>query len=229
MKLAIMQPYFFPYIGYFQLINAVDTFVIYDDVNFIKQGWINRNFILINDKKHFITLELKGASSSKLINQIQIGSNRNRLMKTVFQSYAKAPFFKNVFPIVEDSINYRENNLARYVLNSLQNIARYLDIGTKFLISSSIQKDNDLKGEKKVLHICKLLKVTEYINAIGGKELYSKEEFKKNNIDIYFVDSNEIIYKQFNDEFVPNLSIIDVLMFNEKEKVKGFLQDNELI
>jgi len=224
-----MQPYFFPYIGYFQLINLVDIFVIYDDVNYIKQGWINRNYILAKVKKHLISLELKGASSFKLINQIKVGGNKSKLIKTIFQAYTKAPYFKEVFPIIENSLNFEDDNLAMYVTNSLQNIADYLDVKTKFVVASGIEKSNDLKGQAKVLDVCKILKASEYINALGGQKLYSRDVFKNNCVELYFIKTKEITYKQFDNEFLPNLSIIDVLMFNSQDKIKRFLNEYELI
>lgn len=232
MKLGINQPYFFPYIGYLQLINAVDTFVVYDDVNYIKQGWITRNYILVNGKKHLIILQLKGASSFKQINQIKVGNNRHKLIKTMFHSYTKAPYFNEVFPVIENSLKFGDDNLAGFITNSLQEIADYLDIKTKIIMSSNIKeikKNSHLKGLDKGLNICNVLNADVYINAIGGKELYSKEEFKKYFIALYFIKTKNITYRQFNNEFTPNLSIIDVLMFNSKDTVKKLLNEYELI
>ncbi|MDD5660325.1 MAG: WbqC family protein [Candidatus Omnitrophica bacterium] len=229
MKLAIMQPYFFPYIGYFQLIKAVDTFVIYDDVNYIKNGWINRNSILINNKKSWVTINLKDASSFKLINQIEIGNNKDKVLKCINFSYAKAPFFKEIFPFIEDIINCNKVNLAEFVCNSIKAIAEYLDLKTEFLISSDIEINNKLKGQKKVIDICKKIGAQEYINAIGGVQLYSKEEFHANGIALNFLESKDIEYEQFNHKFVPSLSMIDVLMFNPREKVKEMLKEYNLI
>jgi hypothetical protein len=229
MKLAIMQPYFFPYIGYFQLINAADLFVIYDDVNYIKQGWINRNYILANGKKQLVTLQLKGASSFKLINQIKVGENRDRLKKTIYQSYTKAPYFNKVFPVIERCLNSIDHNLATYVTKIVQNITDFLDIQTKLVLSSHIEKNTKLKGQERVLDICTSIKADEYINAIGGQELYSKNEFNNYNIKLYFIKTKDITYKQFNNEFIPNLSIIDMLMFNSPDEVKEMLKKYELI
>ncbi|GAX62970.1 hypothetical protein SCALIN_C45_0128 [Candidatus Scalindua japonica] len=229
MKLAIMQPYLFPYVGYFQLINAVDTFVIYDDVNYIKQGWINRNYILINGKKHLISLGVNGASSFKLINEIKIGTNRDKLVKTIFQSYIKAPYFEEVFPVIKESLLFQDDNLAKYITNNLKKIADILNIKTEFIVSSGLENDKNLKGQDKVLDICKMLKTSTYINATGGYELYSREKFKKNHIDLYFIKAKKITYKQFNNDFVPNLSIIDLLMFNSRSEVQRLLNEYELV
>lgn len=232
MKLAIMQPYLFPYIGYFQLINAVDTFVIYDDVNFIKKGWINRNSILVNNKNFLFSASLKEVSQNKRINEILINTNtnwQNELLKTIEYSYKKAPCFNAVFPIIKSVLNQNETNLARFITYSLQTIAQYLTIKTNFIISSEIEKNNDLKGQDKIIEICKKCNATIYINAIGGIELYNKKDFLQQNIQLHFIKTNPIAYTQFKNEFVPWLSIIDVLMFNDVEKVKVMLNNYDLV
>jgi hypothetical protein len=224
-----MQPYLFPYIGYFQLINAVDTFVIYDDVNYIKQGWINRNYILLNGKKHLVTVALSGASSFKLINEIRVGTSRSKFMRTVEQAYRRAPFFDDVFSVIQTALDYEDNNLARFVSHALLSVSAYLKIDTKFMMSSDIKKDDALKGQDKILQICKTLGADVYINAIGGRELYSSDEFDKHSIKLYFMKTNDITYRQFDNEFVSNLSIIDTLMFNSRETVTELLNEYELV
>lgn len=232
MKLGIMQPYFLPYIGYWQLLNAVDKYVIYDDVNYIKGGWINRNRILINKEAKYFTIKLNGASSNKLINEIEVSTDKiykKKMLKTVEEGYKKAPFFNIVFPIIEEIIENDEKNLAKYLKYSIEKICNYLEIKTELFMSSELEKDNSLKGKDKVINICKKLGATEYYNAIGGQELYSFEEFKDNGIELKFVKTEEIIYKQFNDEFIGNLSMLDILMFNSKEIIKEFLNNYNLI
>ncbi len=229
MTLAIMQPYLFPYIGYWQLINAVNTYVIYDDVNFIKQGYINKNNILSNEKSQAFTLELIGASSNKLINEIKVGANNKKLIKSINQNYIKAPYFKNIFPLIEDILNQDEKNLARFIGYSLQKTSNYLNLETKFIYSSDIKKNNELKAQDKILEISKILNASNYINAIGGQELYSKNDFKAQNIQLNFLKTELLEYKQFKNEFVPYLSIIDILMFNSKEEIKDMLSRYELV
>lgn len=229
MTIGIMQPYLFPYIGYWQLINAVNTFVIYDDVNFIKQGYINRNSILSNGKSQQFTLELIGASSNKLINEISVGNNKNKVLKTIKQNYSKAPYYNEIIIIIEEILNNEEKNLAKFIAFSLMRISSYLGINTKFIFSSDIEKNNDLKAQDKVLEICNILQANKYINAIGGQELYSKEIFSKNKIELNFLKTKLVEYKQFSDQFVTYLSIIDILMFNDREKIIHNLNDFELI
>ena len=232
MKLAIMQPYLFSYIGYFQLINVVDKFVIYNDVNYITRGWINRNKILLKGKAYLLTLSLSGNSQNKLINEILISNeykSKNKLIETIKHAYSKAPQYAMVFHLLKDIILNREERLCEFIEYSLIRISDYLDIKTELLFSSGIAKDKALKGQEKILEICKILKATEYINPIGGMEIYSKKRFEKNNIGLYFIKTKNIVYRQFNNDFVPNLSIIDILMFNSKDEVKKLLSAYELI
>ena len=228
MKLAIMQPYLFPYIGYFQLIQAADKFVVYDNIQFTKKGWINRNRILVNGKDEFITLPLKKDSDFLNINERKLAdtftTDRIKLLRKLSEAYKKAPEFKHVFPLIESLINSNEENLFGFIFQSMQSVCKYLDIKTEFVISSAIPIDHQLKAQDKVIAICKALHASQYINPIGGLELYSKEVFKQNNIELNFIKANAVEYKQFSDEFVSALSIIDVLMFNPKEKVQQYVQ-----
>lgn len=232
MKVSIMQPYFFPYIGYFQLIANSDVFVIYDDVNFIKKGWINRNTILVNNTPYLFSIPLQNVSQNKLINEIFISDLdkwKTDLLKTISLSYKKAPFYQDVYPLIEKIISFDELNLALYNQNSIQNLCEYLNLNTKLLMSSEIVKNNNLRGENKIIDICLQLGATQYINAIGGIELYTQENFQVKNIDLKFIKSENIIYQQFKNEFKPWLSIIDVLMFNSVEDTRMLLNKFELI
>lgn len=229
MTLAIMQPYFFPYIGYWQLINTVDTFLIYDDVNFIKQGYINRNSILLNNKAQMITLEVMGASSNILISEVKVGNNAKKVLKSIDQGYKKAPEYEKVFSLIQNILENPEKNLAKFIGNSLQKIADYLECDTKILYSSAIEKDNNLKAQDKILDICQRLDTSNYINAIGGQDLYNKDVFHSKGIELNFIQTELIEYKQFNNEFVPCLSIIDIMMFNSKKDIQNMLTSYKLV
>lgn len=232
-KIGIMQPYFFPYIGYWQLINSVDVFVVYDDVNYIKNGWINRNNILLNKSKHLITLPLQGASSFSLINEIKIVSNskiKQKLLKTVGTAYSKAPNFSSVFPIIEETVCHESEYISDAIFYSIKEIIKYLKINTEIVLSSSLlTKNNDLTAQDKVINICKLLNGSQYINSIGGMELYNKDDFKQEGIDLKFIKPNLIEYNQVRNDFVPGLSIIDVMMYNNPDAINNMLNNYELI
>ncbi len=228
-KIAVMQPYLFPYIGYFQLIKAVDEYVIYDDVQYIKNGWINRNNLLMSGGPTLFTIILNSTSPNKLINEIEIVDDFHKFQKTISMAYSKAPYKDQVLPLIERICSYPNKNLADFIRNSFEEINKYLGIDTKLINSSSINKDNNLKGEDKVIAICKELHADTYINAIGGVDLYSKDRFKKEGIELKFLKTGNINYKQLKKEFVPNLSILDVLMFNSPEQVSEILNNYELI
>lgn len=232
MKIAIMQPYYFPYIGYWQLLAAVDTFVVFDDVNYIKRGWINRNRIQYQNNEKYMNVYLKGASQNKLINEIQVneGDRRNINNLTIIKdAYKNAPMFYKVYPLVEKIICKDENNLALFLGNLIDEVKKYLGIETELLYSSEIEKDNSLRGQDKIIEICKKLNANQYLNAIGGRGLYDGKEFLKHDIKLYFLKTGVIKYQQFGTVFHENLSIIDVMMFNEVKQIRKFLFAYELL
>jgi len=233
MKLAIMQPYFMPYIGYFQLINSVDQFIIYNNIQYTKKGWINRNRILVNKKPQLITLPIKKDSDYLDIVERELSESwekdKNKILNVIKHSYIKSPYFQETFELISKCLNNSEVNLFKFIYDSIVLINNYLEIKTPIIISSTINVNYALKSQDKVLSLCKEQNADVYINSIGGVELYNKEVFKQNNIELNFIKSNPIQYKQFNNEFVSWLSIIDVLMFNSKEQIKEYLNNYTLI
>jgi hypothetical protein len=229
MKLGIMQPYFMPYIGYWQLMAAVDTYVVYDDVNYIKGGWVSRNNILLNGQKHMFTITLNGASPNKLFNEITIKDDFKKFSRLIESAYRKAPYYAEVSALLDKIYNYEDKSLGAFMMHSFQVVLDYLDIDTKLVLSSTIAKDNSLHGKDKVKHICHLLGADTYYNSIGGQELYDKNDFKEDGIDLHFVKTELSPYPQLKNEFVPGLSMIDVLMFNHPIEVKQLLTNYKLV
>lgn len=233
-KTAIMQPYIFPYIAYYQLINAVDIFVILDDVNFIMRGWINRNNILLNGKTYLFSIPLNKPSQNKLICETKLNfthSDREKWLKNIQMAYQKAPYYNKFYPILEEIILYGHDDLTKYLENSLINTLKYLGIEKQILLSSEIEKNSLLKAEDRIIQICKKLDTNLYINSAGGKALYHHENFKRKNMKLNFINtlSNKIIYKQYKNDFIPNLSILDTIMFNSVEDINYFLSQYSLI
>lgn len=222
MKLAIMQPYFVPYIGYFQLIGAVDTFVVYDNIKYTKKGWVNRNRMLRNGGA--VTFSLPLAKDSDTLNiverELAVDFDREKLLNQFKGAYAKAPYFDATFPVLARIIRCKEDNLFRYIHHSIVVLCRHLGISTEIRISSEVDIDHCLKSQDKVIALCEALGADVYINAIGGIELYQKEHFELRSIKLQFIKSREFDYLQFSEPNVPWLSIIDVLMFNSLDKVK---------
>ena len=229
MTLGIMQPYFMPYIGYWQLMAAVDTYVVYDDVNYIKSGWVARNNILLNGQKHMFTITLNGASPNKLFNEITIKDDFKKFSRLIESAYRKAPYYAEVSALLDKIYNYEDKSLGAFMMNSFQVVLDYLEIDTKLMLSSTIKKDNSLRGKEKVKHICHLLGADTYYNAIGGQELYDKDDFKADGINLHFVKTELVPYPQFRNDFILGLSIIDVLMFNSPMETKKMLNAYTLL
>jgi hypothetical protein len=232
MKVGIMQPYLFPYIGYYQLISSVDTFVIYDDVSFIKQGWINRNNLLLHGKKHLFIVPIKNSSSFNTINETYISDRplhwERKMLETVKQAYSKAPYFKRVIHLIEEIIIDSSNKtIADMSRESILKVLDYLGVKKKIIRSSSIYANKHLKSIERVIDICIKEGATTYINAIGGIDLYSHDLFNAHHIDLVFLKPVIDTYKQFGNDFVAGLSIIDVLMFNDKDWVVSQLSGRQ--
>lgn len=228
MKIGIMQPYFFPYIGYWQLINLVDKFVIYDNIQFTKRGWIRRNRILLNCEDKMISLPIKKDSDYLNVDERYLSDDflkeRNKMINQIKMAYRKAPEFESVFPMIEESLNCEKYNLFDFLYNSILLVLNYLEIDTEIIISSSIDMDHSLKNKDRVIATCKALGGEVYINPIGGTELYDKKEFIDEGIELQFIKTDSIQYNQYNNSFIPNLSIIDVMMFNSKSEIKKMLE-----
>jgi hypothetical protein len=233
MKVAIMQPYFFPYIGYFQLINSVDKFIIYDNIQYTKKGWINRNKILVNSSDKIITLPIKKDSDYLDIKERVLANiweqEKIKMLNLIKSSYKKSPYFNKVYPVISSIFEVPNTNLFEFLLNSLHLLNSYLKIKTKITISSDINIDHSLKSTDKVIAICKEFNTNTYINAIGGQKLYNVKDFKNEGIDLKFIKSSPLTYKQYDNEFIPWLSIIDVLMFNKKQDIIKQLNNYTLI
>jgi hypothetical protein len=232
-RVSIMQPYFLPYIGYFQLIKSVDEFILYDNIQYTKKGWINRNRILVNGSDRLITLPVKKDSDYLNIVDREISdtwnTDKKSLLNLIKSSYSKAPYFRETYELLEECLAVEHTNLFEFIHQTLLKINRYVEIETPITISSSISIDHSLKSEEKVLSLCKAVGATMYINAIGGQHLYSKDRFAAHKIQLQFIKSDTIQYSQFSNNFVPWLSIVDVLMFNSKQDIIRYLNSYTLI
>ena len=221
---AIMQPYFFPYIGYFQLVYAADTFVFYDDVTYIKGGWINRNRLLINRKPSYITVSLRGASQNRLIRDIELVDNRAQLLRTIELAYRKAPFFEETMEPVAQVLTCPVKHIGELAMHSITAITDHLGLSRDYRVSG-----NDFDHTKTLHRADRLIAITQecgsahYVNAIGGRELYDKAYFGERGVTLDFLKPVIHEYKQFGGTFQPALSIVDVLMFNPVEVVARML------
>ena len=232
MRLGIMQPYPFPYIGYFQLINVVDYFVIHDDAQWIKGGWINRNRILVQGRTCYFTLSIQKDSSTLNINQRIFVSNieeqKKKVIRQLESAYRKAPHFEQVMDLVSRCFKYQTRNVSKFIINSLHECCDYLNISTPFKLSSELKKNNGLKAQDRVIEINKVMNADHYINLIGGIELYNKDTFRENDLRLSFIKPRMISYEQFGNEHVPFLSILDVMMHNSVDIISELIQEYDL-
>ncbi|MBP9149450.1 MAG: WbqC family protein [Rhodoferax sp.] len=222
MKLAIMQPYFLPYIGYFQLMSAVDVFVVYDNIKYTKKGWINRNRILQNGHDVMFSLPLKADSDQRDIDQRQLADTfrPDDLVNQISGAYRQAPYFQQTMPLMTSICRHHDHNLFAFLHHALVLTAAHLGIGTRIVKSSDVQADHTLKGQDRVLAICKALGADRYFNSIGGQALYARDAFQNRGVELLFVQAKPLEYPQFGQAFVPWLSILDVLMFNPLDHVR---------
>jgi hypothetical protein len=232
-KLAIMQPYLFPHIGYYQLMHAVDRFVVADDVQFIKQGWINRNRLLINGSAAYFTVPLKRHAAAALIKDVDIEDDpgrrwRTTLLKTIANFYRRTPSFEAVYPMVERVIGGPFTTIADMARASLREVCDYLGVAVSIVDSSAAYGNAHLKGQDRVIDTCRKAGATDYVNAIGGRALYSHDAFLAHGIRLHFICSDAIEYPQFKTPFVPSLSVIDVLMFNTPAEARDLLTRYQL-
>lgn len=226
-----MQPYLLPYIGYWQLLAAVDRFVVYDNIQYTKKGWINRNRFLRNGSDAMFTLPIKKDSDYLTVAERSVADDFDpqALLAPLASAYRKAPMFSAVYPLLESIATASPRNLFDYLHHSLVATAAYLDIRTPIVVSSSVPIDHALKGEGKVIALCQALGASRYVNFVGGRELYSVPAFAAAGIELKFIQSRPIVYPQFGGPFVPSLSILDVMMFNPADAVRRMLGDYELV
>jgi len=225
---GIMQPYFMPYLGYFQLIHASDYFVIYDDVKYTKKGWVNRNYIIVNGVKSLITIPLNRDSDYLKINERTIAQtfDAKSLFKKIEQAYKKSPNWHQYQDHVEYIIFYPKRNLFDYLYNSIKTINLILGIKTPIYFSSQLKISEALKKQEKIFSVCKMFGATKYINLIGGEKLYGKEDFMNMGIHLSFLKSNSRIYPQASNSFIQHISILDTIMNQDPDETKEMIKED---
>lgn len=228
---AVMQPYLFPYLGYFQLIAVADLFVFYDDVDFITQGWINRNRILINDKPSYFTVPCRNVSQNRKIKEVIISNNwrRDKILKKISLTYANSSEFDAFFPVIKKVIEDSGQYISTLAQDSVIEVASYLDMDVDFHCSSDLPVPESIGRAERLIEITKHFGAKTYINMEGGKALYDKSYFASKGVALQFLEPSLLPYQQFNAEvFEPGLSIIDVIMNVPKSEVRTMLQEFQL-
>lgn len=218
-----------PYLGYFMLMTLVDKYVIFDDVNYIKRGWSARNNILINGQKHLFHINVKGGSQNNIYTEVIVSDDFVKLNKTLLLSYKKAPYYEETMNVLEKIFSYEDKRFNFFIKHSYEVLLEYWGVKTDLILSSFLKNEKQLKNKDKIIDICKLLNADNYINAIGGRDLYDEQEFEKNGIKLSFLKPRLMEYPQLSSVFVPALSIIDVMMMNNVDEIKKLLNSFELI
>lgn len=241
MALGLMQPYLFPYLGYFQLMDCVDIYVFCGNYQYIKNGWINRNRIFTNAKENetnYFSFSVAKDHYAKNINQRYYSNLKNdcdKLKRQLFQIYKKASNFEEAYGLVENILGFQNNNVAYFNMNASYKIAEYLGIKTRITCTDIIEEDffwenfNQLDNENRVIYICKYFDENSYVNAINGMSLYQKEHFREKGIDLGFIKMDKVVYPQFKGRFVSSLSILDVIMHNKVPDIKELLNRYQIV
>ncbi len=229
---AIMQPYIFPYLGYFQLVCAADKFIFLDDVGFIKQGWIHRNNILLNKRSYRFTIPIQNSSSNVNIAATLVSEKPNnwhfKLLETIRHAYKKTHYFESVYPLIENVfLDCSNKSVSSVAIKSIQSVLEYVGIDSFFWSSSTIYNNQNLKLEPRIINICEAESATIYMNAVGGQKFLKKEIFNTHNIKLNFVKPTLEPYSQNATQFQAGLSIIDVLMYNSPKNVKEMLYEGK--
>lgn len=228
MKVAIMQPYLFPYVGYFQLVACVDVFVLFDDVNYRSRSYINRNMIMERGKARRITFPVLGASINKKICDLEFVEDQSRELERIRHAYARSPNFSTIFPLVQSVLQYKDRCIPAICAQAIESIFRYLGRRCDIMLSSSLAYNRQLPATDKIIAICHELGAEDYINSPGGKRLYNKSYFESCGCSLRFLEPLDISCFLDRAPSAPNLSIIDALMWCDKDKVNEALSAYEL-
>ena len=222
---SIMQPYFFPHPAYFQLLASSNVFCLHDQVKYVKQSWINRNRIIVNGVPKWVTLPLARDSDFRLISERELSTDFDPvvLLQLITNNYRKSPFFTNSIGVIEEILSYRERNLFLYLENSLKVLSRHFQLNPSFVRSSEVIKVSNYKNEELVIELCKALDVRRYVNSPGGVELYSESNFESKNVDLMFIWSDDLTYKNRENNFTKRLSVIDAMMYLEPTTLQKYI------
>ena len=233
MKLGVMQPYFFPYLGYFQLIDAVDVFVFYTDVNFVKQSWMNRNSILGRDGKLLFSIPLSNGKSGVKIHDVQISQKREvwekKFMRTLEYSYRKAANYEVGYELVRECFSFQGASLAEFNVHSVVTLCQWMGINTKIVQSSEGYQNRERERVSRLIDICQKEGADCYVNSPGGRSLYTQEDFQQSDIKLRFLEPKLKEYPQSEQKsFVEGISIIDLVMNIRAEEVKALLSGYQI-
>ncbi len=227
---VVMQPYLFPYLPYYQLARAADEFVFLDDAAFIKQGFIHRNSILLDGKPHRFTVPVHDVDSFRTIAQHRYVGDWAPLCALLEAAYRRAPRWRAAWPLVEAVLRDADDNVAAKNMRSIRLVHEYLGLaGPRWTLSSALAPAPELRGQARVLALCRATGATAYVNAPGGRTLYAADAFEAIGLSLRFVESRATPYAQSRPAFVPGLSMLDALMYCEPEEIVRRLGEFDLV
>ena len=238
MKLGIMQPYLFPYVGYFSLIKYTDKWIVFDTVQYIEKGWMNRNQIIHPTKPEatYFIVPLKKHPRETLIKDVEINQNENYIERINGQFSAaykkrRAPYYSEVMEIINSCFSKEKKSLSQLNICSLHSVCKYLGIPFNYDIFSKMNLDiNPVHDAGEwALNISKALHAKEYVNPPGGVDIFDRKKFDDANIALNFLKINFTPYDQKKANFIEGLSILDLMMFNSPEKINEMLDNYILI
>ena len=236
-----MQPYFFPYLGYFQLISAVDGMLLYSHVNYIKRGWVNRNRVLARARGPvYVTVPVRDASSHRIIGDVEIDNStpwKSTMLNSIYHEYRRSPHFHQVYTFLEALLTRPYEKLDLLNIDTVRAVVSLLGINTNVSVANenhiAMERvlENTPSAERKtqrILELCRHEKASTYLNPVGGKLLYDKDVFRRNGVELQFLESIPTPYLQSAPGFVPHLSIIDVLFNCGVEGTRQLLDNYQL-
>ena len=229
MKISVMQPYFFPYLGYFSLIQDSDVFVVLDNVQYVRRGWMNRNRVIgKNQSPVYFHLSTIKAPQKTMTRQIKIDHNREwkKTLLDKLDYYEKsAPYFEETKAMVERLISFETDSLCDMNIHILEELCKFLGITTKFVLASDLEIDESkiIETDDWGLEITKTFGASDYINLWGGRHIYSVNKYNNSNITLKFIENELVYYNQHNEMFIKSLSIIDVLMYNDRAETMDLI------
>lgn len=225
---AVMQPYLFPYIGYYQMAALADQFVFLDDANFIVRGYINRNHMLLNGRAHRFTVPVSDASQNRAIRDHHYPDRGQELIRQLQSAYRAAPYLQSALPLIERVFEEGDGNVAVTNGLSVQRILEYVGLERRWLRSSDLLAQGQFKGSRWIIEICRKLNASRYLNLPGGRSLYEPAAFDKENIALQFVEPAFPPYDQ-RCPFVPGLSMVDMLMWCDTQAIRTMLQSGRAV
>lgn len=229
MNLALMQPYFFPYVGYFDLICNCNRFVVFDEAQYIKQGWINRNRVLHpGEGWQYVTVPVQKHRSSTRIGQVSIvpdDSWKSKLKARLTHLKSHAPHYAETMDLLDDCLDSDERSISKFNVAIIEKICRFLGIefNCSYISELGLDLGSGLGPGDWALQLARRLKARNYVNLPGGEDLFDAAAFQKSDIGLCIRKIEPFVYSTGKYVFQENLSIIDVLMWNSVTEIRRYL------